>query len=71
MLNNLIFFMNLPLKRVSFQLTADQVDYLREHSSPGISMSHLVRDALQKQINRVAQKQSINFGSVATEELAY
>ena len=59
--------MNLPLKRVTFQLTADQVDYLREHSSPGISMSHLVRDALQKQINRVAQKQSISFGTVATE----
>ena len=63
--------MDLSLKRLSVQLTADQVNYLRAHSSPGTSMSHLVRDALQKQINIVAQQQSINFGSVATEKLAY
>ena len=63
--------MDLSLKRVTIQLTADQVDYLRKHSSPGISMSYLVRDALQKQINRFAQKQSLTFGPVANEELAY
>ena len=52
--------MNLSLKRVSMQLTVDQLNYLKANSSPGTSMSHLLRNALHKEINESVQKKSFN-----------
>ena len=47
-----------------------KVDYLRANSSPGTSMSHLIRNALQKEINITFQQKSFN-GSMAIEKLVY
>ena len=48
--------MNLSLKEFLCNLLLIQLNYLRANSSPGTSMSHLLRNALQKEINEAVQK---------------